>query len=123
MKYAVFEQGEKQYRASEGDEVVVEKLAGNEGDSLVFDKLMLYVDGENRQIGHPYLDTFSIRAKIISQFKGKKIRVATYKAKSRLRRVKGHRQQLTKVLVEKIELPKSAKPVLKKPAKTKPAKQ
>jgi large subunit ribosomal protein L21 len=89
MKYAVVQTGAKQYKVKEGDRLLVEKLEGKEGDKLDFDQVLLISDKDKKKIGQPIT-------------KGEKIRVATYKAKSRYRKVKGHRQQLTEVAIEKI---------------------
>jgi len=67
---------------------------------------LLLVDGEKANIGQPLIKNAQVKAKILDQFKGKKIRVATYKAKSRYRRVKGSRPQLTKIKIEKITVSK-----------------
>lgn len=102
MKYAVFKTGGKQYRVSEGEEIFVEKIPGKKGDSAVFDQVLLLVDDKTVDIGLPLIKGAKVKAKILEQAKGEKIRVAKFRAKSRYRRVKGHRQRLTKVKIEKI---------------------
>lgn len=100
MKYAVVKIGAKQYKVKKDDEILVEKIEGEEGKTQTFDQVLLLVDGKKRKIGQPTVPKASVKAKILSQTKGKKIRVATYKAKSRYRKVKGHRQFLTKIAIE-----------------------
>jgi len=102
MKYAVVKIGGSQYKIAEGDEIEVEKLEGKKGDSLDFKEVLLLVDKEKVKIGKPYLPGVKVKAKILDQVKGKKIRVAIYKAKSRYRKVRGHRKLLTKIKIEKI---------------------
>lgn len=99
MKYAVVKIGGKQYKVSEGDEIEIEKIDTPEGKSITFDEVLLLVDGKRVKVGRPKVVGVKIKAKVTSHFKGEKIRVATYKAKSRYRRVKGHRQQLTRVKI------------------------
>jgi len=102
MKYAIIQTGGKQYKVSEGDTVTVEKLENAVGQKVAFDQVLLLVNG-SVYIGQPYVAGVTVAGKVIDQVKGKKIRVAKFKAKARYRRVSGHRQQLTKVLIEKIE--------------------
>lgn len=101
-KFAIVKIGGFQHKVAEGDELEVGKIEGKKGGSLVFNQVLLLVDGEKVKVGQPLVKGAQIKAKIAEQFKGKKIRVATYKAKSRYRRVKGFRPQLTKVKIEKI---------------------
>lgn len=104
MKYAIIQSGSRQYKVKEGDELLLEKVEGKDGDSITFEEVLMIVDGEKRSIGQPKVNNASVSGKIISRVKGKKIRVATYKAKSRYRKVKGHRQQYSKVKIEKIKV-------------------
>jgi large subunit ribosomal protein L21 len=71
--------------------------------------VLLYSDEKKTKIGKPFLKNFQVTGEIESQLKGKKIRVATYKAKSRYRRVVGHRQLLSKIKIKKIKSSKTSK--------------
>lgn len=102
MDYIIFKTGGKQYRASQGDEIVVSKLPQEEGKKIVFEQVLLAKKKDKVFIGQPLLKNAQAKAKIVSQFKDKKIRVAKFRAKSRYRKVKGHRQPKTKVLIGKI---------------------
>lgn len=110
MKYAVVKIGGSQYRVAEGEEIEVEKIEGEKGKKLTFEEVLLFVDGERVKIGRPFVKGMKVKAEILDQFKGKKIRVATYKAKSRYRRVKGHRKRLTKLKIEKLQPQKRKAP-------------
>lgn len=99
MKYAVVKIGGSQYKVAEGDEIAVDKIDGEKGKSLTLEEVLLFVDEKRITIGQPLVKNAKIKAKIVDQFKGKKIRVATYKAKSRYRRVKGFRPLLTRVKI------------------------
>jgi len=105
--YAVIETGGKQYKVSEGDNISIEKIDGKVGDSIKFDKILLLVNGDSVSIGRPFLGG-DISGKILSQGRGEKIRVSKFKAKVRYRRTTGHRQYLTKIVIEKINSKKSA---------------
>lgn len=102
MEFAVFASGGKQYKVAVGDILEIEKLEGAEGDSITFDNVLLHVVDENVIVGQPHVSGVQVVAKILGQMKGKKIRVAKFKAKARYRKVYGHRQHLTKVQIEKI---------------------
>lgn len=101
--YAIIETGGKQIRVEEGATIFVEKLAANEGDAVVFDKVLL-VGGEETKVGAPYVEGAKVNAKVEKQGKGKKIMIIKYKPKKgSTRRKQGHRQPYTKVVIESIE--------------------
>ncbi len=104
MKYAVIQTGGKQYQVSEGDTLEVEKLEGKAKAKLTFDKVLLVVDDKKISLGQPLVKGAKVTAEILEQKKGDKIRVAKFKAKSRYRRIQGHRQLLTKLKILKITL-------------------
>ena len=101
--YAIIETGGKQIRVEEGATIFVEKLAANECDAVVFDKVLL-VGGEETKVGAPYVEGAKVNAKVEKQGKGKKITIIKYKPKKgSTRRKQGHRQPYTKVVIESIE--------------------
>lgn len=102
MKYAVIKTGGKQYRVSEGDILEVDKLEVKE-NQVVFDQVLLLVTDDSIQIGKPFIIDAKVKAKLLEQKKGEKIRVAKFKSKVRYRRVAGFRAMLSKVQIEKIE--------------------
>lgn len=102
MKYAVVKIGGSQHKVTEGDEIEVEEIEGDKGDQVSFEEVLLLVEEGRVKIGRPFIKKAKVKAKILEQFKAEKIRVATYKAKSRYRRVKGHRKQLTRVKISSI---------------------
>ncbi len=101
--YAVIKTGGKQYRVTPGDEVKLEKLSGETGDTVTFNQVLLASDGENVQLGRPYLDDLKVTGKIVSQGKSRKIVVLKYKRRKGYRRKRGHRQLFTLVKIENIE--------------------
>lgn len=100
--YAVIKVGGSQYRVGEGDELDVPLLSQPEKANIVFDQVLLAKDSDGVRVGQPLVSGAKVEAKVEKHFRGDKIRVATYKAKSRQRRVRGHRDELTRVKVEKI---------------------
>ena len=100
-KYAVIESGGKQYRVSQGQRILVEKLDGQVGDEIQIAKVLL-VGGESIQIGAPYLEGTSVKAKILGLRKDKKKKKKKKKIKTGYTKRQGHRQQKTELLVESI---------------------
>lgn len=96
MKYAVIEIGSRQYLVEPGDKLTVDRLSAKAGEKIVFDKVLLVADSEKEvAFGRPYLEGLTVTANVLTVGKGKKVRVATYKAKSRSRRVVGFRPSET----------------------------
>lgn len=101
--YAVIKTGGKQYKVSEGDEIIIEKLNVEEGATVTFDEVFAIVDGEEVKIGQPKVEGAKVTASVVKNGKGPKIRILKYKHKTNYRRRMGHRQPFTKVKIEKIE--------------------
>lgn len=99
---AVIETGGKQYLVSPKDKVTIEKIPGNAGESVTFDKVLLVADGDKVTVGKPIVSGSKVTAKVLTQGKADKIVVFKYRAKSRYRRKQGHRQQQTVVQIESI---------------------
>ena len=100
--YAIFETGGKQYTATAGDVLFVEKLDVEPGQEITFDKV-LAVGGEGETaFGAPYLEGAGVTAKVVKNGKGKKIRIFKYNPKKGYRKRQGHRQPYTKVEITKI---------------------
>lgn len=101
---AVIATGGKQYLVKPGMTLKVEKLAGEAGGEIVFDKVLLLADeaGGEVKLGAPYLSGVSVVATVEEQGRNKKIRVVKYKRKVRYKRVHGHRQAFTKVKVKTV---------------------
>jgi len=108
--YAIIGSGGKQYRTEEGEFVRVEKLPGKVGDEVIFDKVLMFADGENVDIGKPLLEDVMVKGHIIEQGKYRKIIVFKYKRRKRYRRTQGHRQQYTAVHIDSIGLKASESP-------------
>ena len=102
MLFAVIFTGGKQYLVKVGDLLKVEKLNLKEGEDFLFDKILLFSDGEAIKLGKPYLEGVSIKASVLEQGKAKKKIVFRFKSKTRYKKEKGHRQPFTKVKIEEI---------------------
>lgn len=97
--YAVFKTGGKQYRVAEGDVIRVETLAGEAGDTLTFDEVMMVGEGDSVKVGAPYVDGGSVTAEIQGNGRGDKIRVIKFKRRQGYRRTIGHRQNYTELKI------------------------
>jgi large subunit ribosomal protein L21 len=101
--YAIIETGGKQYKVQEGDELFIEKLDANEGDTVSFDQVLAVSKDSGLVLGSPVVAGAVVSAKVERHGKGRKIIVYKYKAKKNYRRKQGHRQPYTKVVIEKIQ--------------------
>jgi large subunit ribosomal protein L21 len=99
--YAVIKTGGKQYKVAEGEFLKVEKLEGEIGDKIEFAEVLM-VGGENTVVGAPLVAGASVTAKIAVQGKGKKVLVFKSKKRKGTRKLRGHRQHLTVLKIEKI---------------------
>jgi len=100
--YAIIETGGKQYKVQAGDNVFVEKLNVNDGDDVVFDKVVAVCTDAGISVGAPYIDDVTVSARVVKNGKAKKVTVMTYKAKKNQKRKLGHRQPYTKVEISAI---------------------
>ncbi len=101
-KFAVIETGSKQYRVFVGDKIKVEKLNTEEGDSFLFDRVLLSNNNDDIEIGYPYLKGVKVEAKVLQQGRSDKVIVFRYHPKTRYRKKKGHRQPFTEVEITNI---------------------
>ena len=101
--YAVIKTGGKQYKVSEGDRLRIERIEGNVGDTVSFRDVLLVGEGEEVRIGSPVLEGVSVEAEILAHGRGKKILVFKKKRRKGYRRLRGHRQDYTEVLVKSIK--------------------
>lgn len=113
---AVIKIGSTQHLVTPGQEILVEKQTPAEGE-IIFDQVLMLIDGEKVQIGQPTLTGVQVKAQITGQEKGEKIRVFKYKAKSRYSKTRGFRAKLSRIKIEDIILAQKAlsaeKPVKK----------
>jgi large subunit ribosomal protein L21 len=109
--YAVIQTGGKQYRVAPGDFLEIEKLPGEIGNLVQFDQILMIKSSDqtstpeaNNQIhlGKPFLEGAQVHAEVVSQGRGKKVLIVKMKRRKQYRRTKGHRQELTQVLITSI---------------------
>ncbi len=102
MKKAVIATGGKQYIVTEGETLEVERIKDAQ-DKLTFTPLLV-IDGDNVSVGTPEVSGASVTAKVIEELKDDKVTSIRYKAKKRVKTVKGHRQIHTRITIDKISV-------------------
>ena len=101
--YSIVELNNQQYKLEEGKPILVDKLDAKENDEILIDKVLLVRDDkEGVKIGTPYINGVKLKAKVLGNVKGKKLRVFKYKRRKDYRRTIGTRPEYTRILVEKI---------------------
>jgi len=99
-KLAVIMTGGKQYIVKPGDMLNIERIKdAKEGGKIDFDKVLLTADGDNVKIGAPFISNAKVSAKAEGEVRGKKTITLRYKAKTRAKTKKGHRQTYTKIKI------------------------
>ena len=106
--YAIVQTGGKQYRVREGDTIRVESLAGDEGDKVEFKEVRMVSRNGDVTLGTPTVSGAKVTAEVMSHGRGRKVIVFKYKAKTRYRRRRGHRQPYTDLRVTGISFRKQA---------------
>ena len=102
MKYAIVEDGGKQYKAILGETIEVDKYPLEVGEEIDLEHVLLVNDGETVMVGTPLVNGAKVQATVVAQVKGPKVTVFRYKAKERIRTKTGHRQQYTRVRIDAI---------------------
>jgi large subunit ribosomal protein L21 len=97
VMFAIIRTGGKQYKVAPGQVITIEKIASAEGP-VTFDEV-LFLGGDKVLVGQPLISGAAVNAEVVRQFRGEKIKVFKYQAKSHWSKTKGHRQELTQVRI------------------------
>ena len=135
--YAVFSTGGKQYRATTGDIIKVEKLEAEKGSTVELDQVLMVGEGEDVNVGSPYIEGGKVLAKVVEHGRGEKIKIIKFKRRKHHLKRQGHRQYFTALEITDIvaagepkakaaaeapaDKPEEAKPAAKKAASKKAA--
>jgi large subunit ribosomal protein L21 len=114
--YAVVKTGGKQYRVAVGDKLKVESLDAQEGDKVTLDHVLMIGDGDSVEVGTPTLDK-TVEATVLSNGRGKKLRIVKFRRRQNSRTRTGHRQNFTELEITAI----GGKAAITKKAAAKPA--
>ena len=122
--YAVFATGGKQYRATTGDFLKIEKLDAEKGTSIKLEQVLMVGEGEDVKVGTPYLKGGAVTATVVEHGRGDKIRIIKFKRRKHHMKKMGHRQDYTRIEItgiaasapkKKVSKAKAEKPEAKTP--------
>jgi large subunit ribosomal protein L21 len=97
MSYAVIKTGGKQYRVTTGDKLRVESLTAEVGSELVIDQILAIGEGDALKVGAPLVSGAQVRAKVLAQGLGEKIKIFKLRRRKHYQKHQGHRQQFTEI--------------------------
>lgn len=100
--YAIIKTGGKQFKVTEGQEIFVEKIEGEAGDTVTFDEV-LFVGGDDAKVGAPLVDGATVEAEIVKQGRSRKVTTYRYIRRKDSHRKQGHRQPYTKLSINSIK--------------------
>jgi len=100
--YAVIKSGGKQHRVQPGEVLQLEKLDVETGVTVDFDEVMMIAEGENIQIGAPFVEGGKVSAEVLSHGRAKKVTIVKMRRRKHYRRQAGHRQHYTEVKITDI---------------------
>ena len=101
--YAIVKVGGKQYRVEQGDSLVVDRMPEDEGATVALQPLLLAGYGDDAVFNPGDLGKVKVEAKVVGHERGKKIRVVKFKPKRGYKRTTGHRSDLTRLEITKVE--------------------
>lgn len=97
MAYAIIKTGGKQYRVAAGDKIDVEKLDVEVGDTVTFGEVLAAGEGDTLAVGAPFVEGATVTAKVLDQFRDKKVIAFKFKRRKGYHKTKGHRRQMTRL--------------------------
>jgi large subunit ribosomal protein L21 len=100
--YAVFQSGGKQHRVTEGQTLRLEKIDLETGASIDFDKVLMIANGEEINVGAPYVAGGKVIAEVIAHGRGEKVKIVKFRRRKHSRKSQGHRQWFTEVKITAI---------------------
>ena len=100
--YAVIQTGGKQYRVKSGEQLKVELLSAEVGAIVSFDRVLMLGEGEGVKVGAPFVSGAAVKATVVSQGRGEKIRIFKMRRRKHYAKTQGHRQGYTEVRIDEI---------------------
>jgi len=101
--YAIVNINGVQTRVSKDEVIEVPRLAGDPGQRLSFDQILMVAAGDNILVGQPYLKDATMTAEVVEHLRGPKLRIFKFKRRNDFRKRRGHRDELTRIRVTGIE--------------------
>ena len=100
--YAVIQTGGKQYRVKSGEQLKVELLSAEVGAKVSFDRVLMLGEGEGVTVGAPFVNGATVKATVLAQGRGEKIRIFKLRRRKHFAKTQGHRQGYTEVRIDEI---------------------
>jgi large subunit ribosomal protein L21 len=100
--YAVIQTGGKQYRVKSGEQLKIESLAAEIGAAVSFDNVLMLGEGDGVQVGAPFLSGARVKATVVAQGRGVKVRIFKMRRRKHYAKTQGHRQSFTEVRIDEI---------------------
>jgi large subunit ribosomal protein L21 len=100
--YAVIKSGGKQYRVESGAKLRVERLSADVGAAVSFDEVLLVGNGDAVKVGAPLLSGAQVKATVLAQGRGDKVRIFKLRRRKHYQKSQGHRQSYTEVRIDDI---------------------
>jgi large subunit ribosomal protein L21 len=100
--YAVIQTGGKQYRVKSGEQLKVEALAAEVGAAVSFDRVLMLGEGDGIKIGAPFVAGAQVKATVVAQGRGEKLRIFKMRRRKHYAKTQGHRQSFTEVRIDEI---------------------
>jgi large subunit ribosomal protein L21 len=100
--YAVIQTGGKQYRVKSGEQVKIEMLLADVGAAVSFDRVLMLGEGDGARVGAPYVDGARVKATVVAQGRGEKVRIFKLRRRKHYAKTQGHRQSFTEVRIDEI---------------------
>jgi large subunit ribosomal protein L21 len=100
--YAVIKTGGKQYRVEPGAQLRVESLAGDVGAAVSFGEVLMIGNGEDVKLGVPLIEGAQVKATVVAQGRGDKVRIFKLRRRKHFQKTQGHRQSYTEVRIDEI---------------------
>lgn len=100
--YAIVDIAGQQFKVEKGKKIFVNRLEGEKGSSMDFEKVLLTDDGGAVKIGTPYVDGVKVKATVLDHVKADKVLVFKKRRRKGYQKLNGHRQCLTQILIDEI---------------------
>ncbi len=102
MAYAIIKTGGKQYRVAAGDKIDVEHIDASVGDTVTLGEVLATGSGDSLTLGAPFIDGAKVTAKVVDQWRDKKVIAFKFKRRKGFHKTKGHRRHLTRLEIVSI---------------------
>lgn len=104
MGYAIIETGGQQFRVEVGRFYDVDRIHADEDSKLTFDKVLFVDNDGDASVGQPFVEGATVEATVMRHLRGRKVIVYKMRPKKKTRKKQGHRQELTRLMIESIML-------------------